>query len=122
MEIRKPERAYWLCQFGGWGLYSIYVLTLAAQYEGGWHLKSIVSIVGFLLIVCPLVTHEVRAWILGHGWLEMTAAHVLPRLAATVLLIAASLGIVTGIVNVAVLRNGTWHTWFPQITFGIASG
>src|SRR5262245_52149190 len=100
MEVRPPERTYWLCQFGGWGLYTLYVLSLAAQYEGGWHLKSMISIVGFLLIVSPLATHALRAWIIRHGWLEMTAGRVLPRIAATVALVAGSLAAITGVVNV----------------------
>src|SRR5262249_12264471 len=106
MEARRPERVYWLCQAGGWGLYTLYVLTLVAQFEGGWRVKSVVSVVGFLLFVCPLVTHAMRGWMIRNGWREMTAPRLLPRLAAAVLLIAASLGLITGVVNVVVLRNG----------------
>jgi two-component system, LytTR family, sensor kinase len=115
-------RAYWLCQAAGWGLYSLYVLTLAAQYERGWHLKSIVSVVGFLLVVCPLVSHALRAWIIRNRWLDMPAARMLPRAALAVLLIAPALGLATAVVNVEILRNGEWRNWFPQVTFGIASG
>src|SRR5262245_7834990 len=122
MEVRRPERAYWLCQFGGWGLYTLYVLSLAAQYEGGFRLKSIVSVVGFLLVVGPIVTHALRRWIIRNGWLEMTGAQVLPRVAATVLLMAASLAALTGSVNVLVLRNGEWRTWFPQVMYGVGTG
>src|SRR5262245_59232981 len=122
MEVRRPERAYWLCQLGGWGLYTLYVLTLAVQFEGGLRLKSIVSVVGFLLVVAPLATHALRAWIIRNGWLEMSAARALPRAAAAVLLLAASLGALTGVVNVLVLRNGEWRTWFPQVMGGVASG
>ena len=122
MEVRRPERAYWLCQFGGWGLYTLYVLSLAAQVEGGWHGKSIVSIVFFLLIVSPLATHALRGWIIRHGWLELTAGRVLPRIAATVVLIAGSLAAITGIVNIVLLRNSTWESWFPRVWFGVGSG
>ena len=122
MEVRKPERAYWLCQAGGWGLYTLYVLSLSAQYERGWHAKSIVSIVGFLLIVSPLATHGLRAWIIRHGWLEMTEARMLPRAALAVVSMAAGLALLTALVNVFVLRNGDWRIWFPRVTFGIATG
>ena len=122
MDVRKPERAYWLCQFGGWGLYTLYVLTIAAYYEGGWRWKSIVSVVLFLLIVSPLATHALRAWMIRNGWLEMTAVRLLPRTAAAVLVIAGSLGLMTAIFNVVVLRNGLWQTWFPQAVFGVTSG
>ncbi|HEV3141897.1 MAG TPA: histidine kinase, partial [Vicinamibacterales bacterium] len=42
--------------------------------------------------------------------------------AVAVLLMSASLGTLTGVVNVVVLRNGGWDVWFPQVTLGIASG
>ena len=120
--VRKPDRAYWLCQAAGWGLYTLYVLSFAAQYERGIHLKSVISVVGFLMVACPLVSHALRAWIIRNGWLDMTAARLLPRAVAAVLLIAATLGMATGLFNVLILRNGDWHIWFPQVTFGIASG
>ena len=81
-DVRKPARAYWMCQAGGWGLYTLYVLTLTAQYERGWHAKSMVSVVGFLLIVCPFVTHVLRAWIIRNHWLEMSATRTIPLLKA----------------------------------------
>jgi Histidine kinase len=81
-----------------------------------------VSVVLFLLIVSPLATHALRAWIIRNGWLEMTAVRLLPRTAAAVLVIAGSLGLMTAIVNVVVLRNGLWRTWFPQAVFGVTSG
>jgi sensor histidine kinase YesM len=122
VEVRKPDRAYWLCQAAGWSLYTAYVLLLDAQYERGFRLKSIVSVVAFLLIAGPLVTHRLRAWIVRNGWLDMRAARVLPRAAAAVLLLSATLGTLTAVVNVLVLRNGSWRVWFPRTSAGITSG
>src|SRR5437764_14756733 len=103
-----------MCQAGGWGLYTLYVLTLTAQYERGWHAKSMVSVVGFLLIVCPFVTHVLRAWIIRNHWLEMSATRTIPRAAVAVLLMSTVLGGATGVVNVLVLRNGGWDVWWPR--------
>jgi len=120
--VRTPSRGYWPCQFGGFGLHTLYVLALDAQYERGLHLKSAVSVIVFLFIAGPLTMHALRAWMLTHGWLELSIGRLLPRAAASVLLLSATLALMTGVTNVLVLRNGGWTVWFPQATFGIASG
>ena len=122
MSVRKPQRGYWACQFGGFGLHTIYVLTLDAQYERGLHLKSAVSVIVFLFIGGPLATHALRAWMLTHGWLELNIGRLLPRAVAAVLLLSTALALTTGVTNVLVLRNGGWTVWFPQATSAIASG
>jgi GNAT superfamily N-acetyltransferase len=120
--VPKPHRGYWLCQFGGWGLHTLYVLGLAAQYETGLHLKSVISVVVFLFVAGPLATHGLRAWMITHRWQDMTIARLLPRAAAAVLLLSTTLALTTGVTNVLVLRNGGWNIWFPQVTLGITSG
>jgi len=120
--VRKPARGYWLCQFGGFGLHTLYVLALDAQYERGIHLKSAVSVIGFLFLAGPAATHALRAWMITHDWAELSIGRLLPRAAAAVVLLSTSLALLTGFTNVLVLRNGGWEIWFPQATFGIASG
>jgi len=120
--VPKPHRGYWPCQFGGWGLHTLYVLGLAAQYERGLHLKSVISVVVFLFVAGPLASNGLRAWMITHGWREMPIGRLLPRAAAAVLLLSTMLAITTGVSNVLVLRNGGWETWFPQVTLGIGSG
>jgi GNAT superfamily N-acetyltransferase len=120
--VRKPARGYWLCQFGGWGLHTLYVLAGAAQYERGLHLRSVVSVVLFLFVAGPLATHGLRAWMIVHGWAELSIGRLLPRAAAAVALFSPTLALATAFTNVLVLRNGGWQIWFPQVTIGIASG
>jgi two-component system sensor histidine kinase AlgZ len=122
VSVRKPQRGYWACQFGGFGLHTLYVLALDAQYERGLHLKSAVSVIVFLFIAGPLAMHALRAWMLTHGWLELSIGRLLPRAVAAVLLLSTALALATGVANVLVLRNGGWNIWFPQTIIGIASG
>src|SRR5437870_4855343 len=74
------RRTYWLCQFAGWGLYTIYVLTFAILSDG-FRLESDLCIIALLLGLCPLVTHGLRLWIRRRGWLLFPYQRLLPRLA-----------------------------------------
>ena len=84
------HRAYWLCQFTGWGVFTLYVLSTTLVYSG-FHLRAVISIVAFDGGFCPLATHALRFWMRRQGWPTLPLARLLPRLAVACLSLAALL-------------------------------
>ena len=119
--VPRADRTYWLLQLSGWGLYTVYVLTFTLYYEG-IHVRPIVSVIGFLFVLCPLVCHGLRHWMLSHGWLTLPTSGVLPRAAAAVLAVSFVLTVLTGAFNIALQPDGRWRAWWPAPLVGIFWG
>jgi hypothetical protein len=115
------SRVYWLCQFGGWGLYTVYVATFAVMSDG-FNVKSVLCIVALLTGLCPLVTHGLRAWMLRRGWTLLPYQRLLPRLAAVVLALSVALTSLTFFFQITVLHTARWEQWWPSVAIGMVSG
>lgn len=116
------RRTYWLCQFGGWGLYTLYVLTFTILSEG-FRVRSVLCIIALLTGLCPLVTHGLRLWMLRRGWMLLPSyQRLLPGLAAIVLGLSVALTSVTFFFQIAVLHTERWDAWWPGVAIGMTTG
>ena len=103
----RPGRLYWTCQAAGWGAFTLYALTGYVAAAGRSQVRAI-DVASFLFfdgVVCLFATHGLRAWMRTHGWLDMPARRLAPRLVLAVVLLAGSISaaVVTGI---ALTRHG----------------
>jgi sensor histidine kinase YesM len=112
-----PGRAYWICQAAGWGGFLTYVLgayLLTTPPEA----VDIASIVFFNAVVCPAASHALRHWMYVHGWHQLSAWRLFPRLVGVVAGFAG--GITVAVVLSLVLAG---QPAMPFISaFSIAAG
>lgn len=95
-----PGRLYWICQFGGWGGFLVYVLVGYWFNASPKQAADIVSIVSVNGLVCPAVTHGLRHWMYAREWQQLPRRRLLPRLAAVVVLLAVGLSSAVALVMV----------------------
>jgi Histidine kinase len=121
--VPSPGRAYWICQFAGWGFFAAYVLT---GYLAGSHLAPKLSLILFILIYiggfCPLCLHAVRRWILRRNWASLSFARLLPRVTVAVLLLAALFSILVLLIEIPLLHLLTWKDWGVGGAIGMLAG
>ncbi len=99
---------YWLCQAAGWAVFCGYV-TLGYLYGngGGWKGTDLFNIVFYTMVVCPAVSHALRAWLWRRAWIGFPAGRLVPRLAALTLLTAVVLTAATA-VSLFLLNGPPW--------------
>lgn len=73
------RHAYWICQVLGWGSYSLFGAVTAAMQIG--LLPEIFWGYGLYFLYSIILTHLLRWWIKGRGWLDRPA--YVPLFAAT---------------------------------------
>jgi two-component system, LytTR family, sensor kinase len=78
----NKEKIYWICQIGGWSLYSlinIFFLVLADKIEVN-HFFGLFTLSGFFI----LSSHYYRNFIIKWQWLKLTLSSLIPRVLAAV--------------------------------------
>ena len=112
IQAGSPDRAYWLCQLGGWG--TLTVINVLSSASGSWDsvlrfaaAKTFCMICGFAL------SHRWRMHLRARGWLHGSDAFPVRRFLAW--LIAMSL-IQTGMLLLAdqIFRGGRFLTDEPE--------
>ena len=98
------SRSYWLCQLGGWGLYS------ALQFCAGaliLHLPWARIGVEVLVLngIGLIFTHRLHAYIRAHNWSSYNLRSLAPRIAVASLLLALPLGLVSPVTLISSLQN-----------------
>ncbi len=106
------ERAYWLCQLGGWG--TLTVINVLSSASGSWDsvlrfaaAKTVCMLCGFAL------SHRWRLHLRKHGWLHGSGAFPIKRFLAWLLLMSL---IQTGALLLAdeVFRGGRFRLDEPE--------
>ena len=97
--IPRPSQLYWICQFAGWSGYLAYVLGGYFLFASQRHASDVVSIVFFCLIVPPLMTHGLRAWMYVNNWTRLSAFERGWRSFAAVVIFAGTVTAAVGVVN-----------------------
>lgn len=102
-----PPRAsptYWLCQFGGWGCYSILQFWAgAALMRLPWARLGIEVLI--LNAIGMIFTHRLRAYIHAHNWSSYRLRSLAPRIVAASLLAALPLALVSPFASVSSLQS-----------------
>lgn len=104
--LTRPHasRSYWLCQFGGWGLYSTLQLCAAALLI---HLPW--ARVGIEIVILNgiglIFTDRLHAYIRAHNWSSYSLRSLVPRIAVASLLLALPLGLVSPFASVSSLQS-----------------
>jgi hypothetical protein len=88
-----------MCQFAGWGGYLAYVLGGYFLFANQHLASAVVSIVFFCLVVPPLMTHGLRAWMHRHEWARLPLWPRLFRSAAAVLIFSLATTAWIGVLN-----------------------
>ena len=104
--VTRPHasRSYWLCQLGGWGLYSTLQFCAAALVI---HLPwarvgaEVVVLNGIGLVF----THRLHAYIRAHNWSSYRVGSLAPRIAVASLLLALPLGLISAFASLSALQN-----------------
>src|SRR5579884_486786 len=104
----RKNTAYWACQICGWGAYSL-VGGASAVLEHGWAAPVVIGYGLFFLYSIGL-THLLRAQIHRRDWMSLPLQRLLPRLAATSLLIALiQTGFVVAVYTAIAGNLGPWR-------------
>ncbi len=100
-----PSRLYWICQAAGWGSFVLYTLGFYVVFATvRWEvLLSIVVIDG---VLCPALTHALRAWMYRRGWMKLPARSRLPRTVAAAFVLAMGVSALVSVVALLIPDNG----------------
>ncbi len=102
-----PARAYWICQFAGWGLWTVVNAFLYAGYSGSTSFKGVLTAL-WLGAAGLFSSHLMRWWMLRRQWTTRPARSIPLRVAA--LTIVASLAI-TAVNLLAMIYLFRWFDW-----------
>lgn len=75
-EIRK-DKLYWICQLGGWFLFTVLEVSNYVSMDGYRSTLLINAIVNFILGIS--VTHLYRVFLIRMGWLNLPLYKIIPR-------------------------------------------
>src|ERR1700761_7294960 len=102
--VRRSSRAYWACQLGGWGLYSLVQLLAGVfllQYSWTRTAAETLALNGMAL----LLSHQLRAHILRYSWSTLHLRRLIPRIVAASLIISIPMGLIAPFASIAALQN-----------------
>jgi two-component system sensor histidine kinase AlgZ len=102
--VPRSSRAYWACQFGGWGLYSAaQLLAAVALLKLPWIRAALdtAALNGIGLVS----THQLHAHILRNDWKALQLRGLVPRVAAASLLLAAPMALLAPFASIAALQS-----------------
>ena len=80
------NRAYWICQFGGWTAFSVVRITLSAFYRTVTWEHAVMY--GLLIGVGVLYTHLYRLVAKRRDWTQMSLRQLAPRVVGASLIVA----------------------------------
>jgi Histidine kinase len=113
------RRAYWVCQFAGWGLYgaaTYFSLALIGQLS--WVRATAAT--GLVLAVGIALSHGLRRFMRQRGWRGMRLSRRVPRLVAASLilgvfadLLQSSLGLAKWQSDQGVIGPPAWQPFLP---------
>ncbi|MFN5024477.1 MAG: sensor histidine kinase [Bacteroidota bacterium] len=86
MEFSRKNQLYWLCQFGGWSLFTTLELINYSLIDGFHPLLLLNGLVNILLGV--FITHIYRKYLIRSAWLNLPTVKLIPRVAAAVLIMS----------------------------------
>jgi len=104
---RSPsQRAYWLCQFAGWGLYA-----LSQFYAAVWFLDASWGRVAAEILVLHAagfaLTHALRDYAKRRRWRVLRAPQLVWRIVLASVVLGVPMGLATNFMAVAGLHNPT---------------
>jgi len=92
-----PSRLYWICQAAGWGSFVVYTLVFYLAFAAPrWEIVASITLIDGLL--CPAITHGLRALMHRLGWPRLSTRSLLPRAAAAAVVLAATVAVLVLIV------------------------
>jgi len=118
--IPPAGRLYWICQAAGWGSFLAYVLIAYLATNPVYQPWDIASITFFNGVVCPVLTHRLRAWMHAHGWMQLPARQLWWRCAVFAI---GSAFVLTGTVALGIIVTSSAPSPVPvQAIAGIFAG
>jgi hypothetical protein len=98
------SRSYWLCQAGGWGLYSTLQFgTAVLLLKLPWARVALEIVV--LYGIGLLFTHRLHAYIRAHEWSSYSLRRRVPRIVLASLLLGLPLGLLTPLASISSLQG-----------------
>ena len=106
------ERAYWLCQLGGWG--TITVINVMSSASGGWESVLRFAAAKIVCMACGFaLSHRWRMHLRARGWLHGSGAFPIERVVGWLLAMSAMQTVVL-ILSDQVFRDGLFLTEEPR--------
>ena len=106
--------AYWVCQIGGWSLYSAIILIVFTANDGfSWEMATYVAVFAVLGIG---ITHIFRRYIKRWEWLNLSLRPLIPRVLLGVLVLATASHIVTYVTGRFILEIEAFQAVDSEIT------
>jgi hypothetical protein len=100
----RASRSYWLCQLGGWGLYStLQICAGVTTMDLPWARLGVEVLV--LNGIGLIFSHCLHAYIRDHGWSSYRLRRLVPRIAIASLLLALPLGLLSPFTVVSSLQS-----------------
>lgn len=86
MEFSRKNQLYWMCQFGGWSLFTMLELINYSLIDGFHPLLLVNGFVNIFLGV--FITHIYRKYLIRSAWLNLPTVQLIPRVAAAVFIMS----------------------------------
>lgn len=116
----NPQRAYWLCQLVGWGLYgAARSYSPALIGEMSWLRATVAAAV--VIAVGVVFSHELRLFMRRHGWRGMPMVQRIPRVVAASLILGTPPGLLLVLLGAAPSQSNPIPlgppAWQPFVPF-----
>lgn len=80
---------YWICQIGGWLLYTLFSLAMITVFGGMASLKTSGVLLQFIIFgALLLLSHAFRLYIIKQGWITLKVIQLIPRVLLGTLVVA----------------------------------
>src|SRR5216683_6653166 len=103
MQPAKSDSSYWICQSGGWGIYSlIKIIGFITMDQTSW--ANATATVLLLSIAGMGLTHWLRNFMRRHGWSALATRKLALRGLAASFALATPLAVVTSFTSIGALE------------------
>jgi hypothetical protein len=103
MQPAKPDSSYWICQLGGWGIYSLTkIIGFITVDQTPWANATVTVLL--LSIAGMGLTHWLRNFMRRHGWSALGPRKLALRGLAASFVLATPLAVVTSFTSIGALQ------------------
>jgi sensor histidine kinase YesM len=86
MDFKNKNKLYWLCQFGGWSLFTTLELISYTLIDGFHPLLLLNGVINVIIGVA--ITHTYRLFLIRSAWLNLRTTKLIPRVAIAVIIMS----------------------------------
>lgn len=115
--VSPRQRAYWVCQFAGWGLYGS-ADCFSKAFIGEWSWPRATAAAVLVIAIGVSLSHGLHLFMSQRGWREMRTRRRIPRILAASLLLAALGAVLPTMLGLATSQSQPIPPdWWPLAPF-----